>query len=369
MHLRILKAWLLIICATYTLQGQDIHFSYYQFNPLNVNPAFTGAFYGSYRISGIYSDKFASVTKNPYQTLALSIDAPIIKGLRAQDWIGIGFEMDGILGLGRAGTYHVSEPGPDGNFPAGDGAFQNWAFTRINAAYHYSLDKKQSNIITLGGQYSIASRTFNELSAGDTRQGLIMGVDPDVDRFNMLRSAGGGGGGTNINDRISLPFKDWTIGAMFNARGKDSDLKIGVALEGIFRPQIRSTNERKMRGLNIHGAYDMKLNKKVSLVPGFYYYSLGDYNALNYNGHVKYLADEEKGIILDAGLGFRNFRQAIIMIGGEYKEYKVGLAYDLDISDLSVQSGGIGGFELCFQYMGKIYKKPKPKPVIFCPTL
>ena len=364
MHLKIYKLWVLMIFAAGSIGAQDLHFSYYQFAPLNINPAFTGAFYGSYRVSGIYSDKFASVTARPYRTVALSIDAPIIRGIRPQDWVGVGFEMDAI---GGAGTYHDSEfDSQTGSYPVGPGSFQNWTFSKINAAYHLSLDKKQTNILTLGGQYSLASRNFKELSLGDTRQGILVGMDPDVDRFNMLRS---GGGGQNANDNISMPYKDWTIGTMFNARGRNSDLKIGVAVEGLFRPQITNSTERKMMGLNIHGAYDMAINKKVNLIPGFYYYSLGGYSALNYNAHVTYLLDEEKGIKLDGGLGFRNFRQTIFMVGGEYKDFKVGLAYDLDISSLSVQSNSVGGFELCLMYMGKIFKKPKPKPVIFCPRL
>ena len=57
------------------------------------------------------------------------------------------------------------------------------------------------------------------------------------------------------------------------------------------------------------------------------------------------------------------------MIGGEYKDIKFGISYDADISDLSVASGSVGGFELAIGYLGKIFKTPKPKPVIFCPRL
>ncbi|MBK9256786.1 MAG: PorP/SprF family type IX secretion system membrane protein [Saprospiraceae bacterium] len=351
-----------------SIRSQDIHFSYYQFAPLNVNPAFTGAFYGSYRVSGIYSDKFASVTGRPYRTMALSVDAPIIRGIRQQDWVGVGFEMDAI---GGAGTFHEMAPDDNGFYPVAAGNFQNWTFGKINAAYHFSIDKKQTSILTLGAQYAIGARKFNELSLGDTRQGIIVGTDADRDRWNALKGAGGGGN-QNPDDMINLPIKDWLIGTMLNIRRKNSDLKIGFALEGLFKPDIGSagqTSERKMRGLNIHGAYDMKINKKVNLIPGFYYYSLGPYNALNYNTHVTYLLDEEKGIKLDVGLGARSFRQAIFMAGGEYKDIKVGFAYDVDISSLSVQSGSVGGFELCVMYMGKIFKKPKPKPVVFCPRL
>ena len=51
------------------------------------------------------------------------------------------------------------------------------------------------------------------------------------------------------------------------------------------------------------------------------------------------------------------------------KDIKVGFAFDMDISTAVLGSNNVGGFELCASYMGKIYKKPKPKPVIFCPRL
>jgi hypothetical protein len=79
--------------------------------------------------------------------------------------------------------------------------------------------------------------------------------------------------------------------------------------------------------------------------------------------------DPEKDFRAGAGLGLRNLRAAIIYLGAEFKDLKVGLAYDIDISSATIGSRSVGGFELCASYMGKIYKKPKPKPIIFCPSL
>jgi hypothetical protein len=48
---------------------------------------------------------------------------------------------------------------------------------------------------------------------------------------------------------------------------------------------------------------------------------------------------------------------------------RVGFAYDIDMSSAAIGSKGVGGFEIVASYIGKIYKKPKLKPEIFCPRL
>lgn len=61
------------------------------------------------------------------------------------------------------------------------------------------------------------------------------------------------------------------VGFLFNARRKTSDLRLGFALEGLLNPAVgfesRNTNkdsvETKYFGLNIHGSYDMEINKNT----------------------------------------------------------------------------------------------------------
>jgi hypothetical protein len=225
--------------------------------------------------------------------------------------------------------------------------------------------------LTLGAQYSNGSRNFQQLTQLDGRVNPQTGTkDLDITEFNNNQSSGGGGGNASPNDRISTGSKDWGVGIMLNSRQKTSDLKVGVAVEGITRPKVGfSAFDKKYFGLNIHGSYDVELNKRVNLVPGFYYYQLGPANALNVNTHVVYKVDPEKDLKVSAGLGVRNFRAAILYFGAEFKDIKVGIAYDIDISTLSQVSNSVGGFELCASYMGKIYKKPKVNPIIFCPRL
>ncbi len=374
MRLKTLSVLLPMAFFSLAAFAQELHYSYYQFTPLNVNPANAGAFSGSYRVSGIFSQKQASITPRPFTTFTLSADAPLIRGIRKQDWIGIGIEADviGKSGLNFDAMDNSTNPAND---PA---STQSWTFMKIGAAYHLSLDKKQTNIITVGAQFINGSRDFNKMNLRDSRVNLQTGYrDYDIEHFNQ--GATQGSGSTNNNtDRVKFnAYKDLNIGFLFNSRQKNSDLRLGFAMEGILNPAIgfqsrnisKDSVETKYFGLNIHGSYDMEINKSTRLVPAFYYYSLGPANALNVNTHVWHQINPEKDFKGGLGLGFRNFRAAIIYIGAEFSDIRVGLAYDIDISTATIGSAARGGFELCAAYMGKIYKKPKPKAVIFCPRL
>ncbi|MBP6445600.1 MAG: PorP/SprF family type IX secretion system membrane protein [Saprospiraceae bacterium] len=371
---KVLNYLALIFICIVTVDAQELHYSNYHFTPLNVNPANAGAFSGSYRVSGIYSDKQASITPRPFRTFTLSADAPIVRGIRKQDWIGIGIEMDvvGKSGINFDAMDVSQEPGTAAK------STQSWTFMKIGAAYHFSLDKKQTNIITLGAQFINGSRDFNTLNQRDGRVGLQTGFrDLDIVHFNK-GSAGGAGGSGNNSDRVDFSsYKDLSVGFLYKAKQKESELKLGFAMEGLLNPAVgfnsRGANkdslESKYFGLNIHGSYELMLNKKTQLVPGFYYYSLGPANALNINTQAWYKIDPEKDFRAGAGVGLRNLRAAIIYLGAEFKDLRVGLAYDIDISSATIGSRSVGGFELSASYLGKIYKKPKPKPIIMCPRL
>lgn len=359
-------------------QTQELHYSYYHFTPLNVNPANAGAFSGSYRVSGIFSDKQAAFTPRPFRTTTLSADAPIVRGIRKQDWIGVGIQMDVIGNSGLfVGKENETNPGA-----VSSGSTQQWTFMKIGGAYHLALNKKQTSVITLGAQYATGSRDFRKLSDLDGRVGPQTGFpDLDILTFNNGPTAGGGTGGNNQNrDPNEIQFnryKDLSVGLLYNKKGKGTDLRLGFAMEGLLRPNIGFQNrnirsdsvETKYLGMNIHGSYSLMLNKKTELVPAFYYYSLGPAWAVNVNTHAWYKIDPEKDFRAGAGLGFRNLRAAIIYLGTEFKDIRIGLAYDLTLSTAVLADRTVGGFEICAAYIGKIYKKPKPKPVIFCPRL
>ena len=67
------------------------------------------------------------------------------------------------------------------------------------------------------------------------------------------------------------------------------------------------------------------------------------------------------------GLGYRFGDAAQVLFGGDYKDLRVALSYDVNVSSLSTASDYQGGFELAAWYIIKIYRKPTIKTRILCP--
>src|SRR5688572_3596877 len=105
-HRRVMRVLcaLLISFSFQLVNSQDLHFTLHQMTPLAFNPANTGAFYGSYRVSGLYRDQYRSVLgKGAFMTPTLSVDLPVIRGFKETDWVGVGLflysDKSGDIGL------------------------------------------------------------------------------------------------------------------------------------------------------------------------------------------------------------------------------------------------------------------------------
>jgi type IX secretion system PorP/SprF family membrane protein len=361
--------FLLFFMSTIWLSGQDTHFTNYHFTPLTVNPAFTGSFYGSYRIGGIYKDNYTfAKNANGYHTINVFADSPIIKGFRSIDWIGIGVE-----------TNQFSFTGSTKNDERNHEKYSfNWTNFKISGSYHFSLNKKQSRVLTLGVQMNMSSINFNDeglKNLNNTRYSIATGLaDPDMTRF-----LGSVTQQTSNSAQARANYRDFSTGLLFIDKTKTREMRFGFALEGITRPEYagRDTSRanasvapyRKPLGLHIHGEYEMILNKTTRIIPAVYYYSLGVANALNVNGRIKYLVNPEKDVTLVGGAGLRNFRQAIVLFGAEFGNYQLGGSIDFDLTESAIASGGFHGFEIGLIYKGLIHKKPKTTPIILCPRI
>ncbi|MDX1408173.1 MAG: type IX secretion system membrane protein PorP/SprF, partial [Saprospiraceae bacterium] len=71
--------------------------------------------------------------------------------------------------------------------------------------------------------------------------------------------------------------------------------------------------------------------------------------------------------VLIGGFGYRLSDALQVLAGIQIKDVKVMLSYDLNTSRFSPATGTFGGFEISAMYIGTIYKRPDPDPVLFCP--
>jgi type IX secretion system PorP/SprF family membrane protein len=352
MMLRLLLGVLLVSCFhVQNLNAQGVHFTYFQFAPQSVNPAQIGAFQGTYRAFGIFRDQFQGGGVNGYRTFEVSVDAPIINGFRKQDWIGVGLSMN----VDSRGVLRLRD-----------------TYSRIGASYHFSLDKKQTSVLTLGGQLMSISRRFNSADVrGVTRFQLensaLDPTDPDIINFQNA----GGGGGMSGDQNPQASFSDWVGGITYTNKSKNSNFTIGFALSSFLNANaaFRGFEDLPAR-YSAFGQYVVKINKTMTIEPAFFTQFRRDASEVTANTLVGIKIKEESDTVLKLGLGARTGTLSGQFLAGlEHNGWKAGFSFDLPVDGYSKAPGLDNAFEICIGYLGIIKKKPKLTPVMVCPRL
>ena len=307
MRLRNLLAIIIILIVGFGNQSkaQDIHFTTWDMSPLTVNPAFAGSYLGSFRIGGIYRDQWRGGFEGGaglFTTPSAYIDAPIIRGFRKNDWVGVGV----MFFSDQAGTFDLG-----------------YSATRLGAAYHLGLNKQQTSVLTLGVQWG---STSYDLSLD---QGTI--VSPNPDEFSMLTGGNMMGGNNSFSDyRVGLLFK-----SLLNDR---TNIAIGGSGAYITAPNARILNdfERPLL-LQFHGQIGFGLNEKWTLTPQVYYQTTASANELSLQAWGGYKFN--KDYTLRPGIGYRATGNAIeALFGVDIRDnIRATLAYDFSLAELASQ--------------------------------
>jgi len=313
-------------------------------SPLTLNPANTGAFNGTFRIGGIYRDQARSfLNSNAYVTPSFYVDAPIIM-IGKRSWLGVG----GMMYNDEAGATSLSNLAALGS-----------------AAIHFAADKKSKTIFSFGLQAGTVQRRI-DLTSSDVEfadelmtGGVGIGASPD-------RSA-------NVDDNRS--YFDLAIGALLTSKlNKGMDMAVGLSVKHLLSPNYNLDNstdgddQAELKPLlTLHGLFNVDLNEKWTLSPTFLFHSLSGANNIQVQGMMGYHLNEAKDMTFKFGLGYRLRDAAEVLLGLDYKQFKVALSYDATLSGLNDVNNSFGGFEIAASYIAKIFKKPPVKPLIHCP--
>ncbi len=345
---KLLLAFFGFISLAQPVYSQDIHFTQYNMSPMTLNPANVGRFEGTARIGGIYRNQWSSVINNPYSTPSVWVDAPIIRGLRRQDWIGVGL----MLYQDRAGSAGLTH-----------GAF------KFGATYHFAFGQKGNTVLSVGGHYGGENRRIDinrlQFSDGFNNQGEYVPA-LSMDNGRVLGSAN---------------YNDIDLGAVFSSKlGEAMDVQLGFSIYHFTRPNYSLIGSgsgpgpgpqqgfaRLPRRYVSHGRFNIALNKRLALSPTFLFQTMEGNDEIIVQGLAGYLFNEEKDITLRAGLGYRLGDAVNVLLGARIKDLTVGAAYDINVSNLSLVSNYRGGFEIAAHYIIKIYKPTVVKPKVLCP--
>ena len=372
--MKILKSLCLLLivgfCAS-SSQAQDIHFSMADMAPLELNPAHTGYYAGSFRIGGIYRTQWSglSISTPPslnnqsgnfsgFQTPSAYIDLPF--GIPPKN----GGDMKSWAGVGISFYYDVV------------GSLSNLAAS-LSLAYHLGLGKKGNTIISFAAQGGILQRQVD----GDFtfEDQLIAGLPATND---PLFGQG----------NLSKTLADFSGGIMVSHRGKRFGFEAGSALNHFTNPnysfvtpdQNEPDEARLPMTLMSHLNFRFAISKqgRVFLKPMFFFQNMlasegtpEGLAAFDLNGQLLLGIhfNDLKDITLYLGGGYRASGDAIARIGLDIKGLRFGFAYDFNVNNqgLNFQTFASNNramaFELGLSYTAKLYKVVVPPTQIVCP--
>ncbi len=320
------------------LVAQDRHFSQFYASPINLNPALTGGFGGTYRIAANYRDQWRGVFDDPIVTYSTALDTRF--NLKAggfnKDAVGFGllFFSDKVNGIDFSTNQIV-----------------------LSAAYHKALGLKAKQFLSLGIQGGIAQRNVNyeRLNFEDQFNGLDQYV------------------GTTIE---SLPannfsFGDLNVGLNFTSElSKKASIYVGAALHHIFSPRISfyydkeekvGSDERLFRKYSLQLSARLELNEKIDLIPRILMANQGPHLRINAGSNLRMSLNNFSSTALQLGVWARPVRTEsnpleldaiVIMAGIELEGVLIGFSYDASIGDIATYRQGQNSFELSVSYIG-----------------
>ncbi len=355
MHIKNYIFTFFLVFIGVALSAQDIHYSMFQMSPLGLNPALAGGFSGTARVGGIYrlqdviggddrtTDRSAS---RGYETYSFYVDVPVVRGIRKQDWIGLGLgihnDVAGIGNLRETGTVQA-------------------------LSYHLPIDKSGDNVFSIGvNSGSLSYRGNNTFTFEDQ---LLSGGSSQDANFFMEGMGGNNGGG---NTRV-----DWGFGVSYKGvLDKVSAVRAGLSAAHLNNPvkalSQGAGGERLPVRLTAFAEYDRLINNRTRIIPALLYQNYRSNNELALQALVAYYFDPKRDITVYGGAGLRintlNPMDAVpIYLGFDIGDIQARLAFDTTVSRKTYINRGFGALELSVNYIMKIYKRPKVDPAVFCP--
>lgn len=325
---------LLLILTVSNLRGQDIHFSQFYMSPMTLNPALTGVMNCNTRIVGNYRNQWASVLgKEAYNTYSVSYDQKMPVG--RYDYFGFGGNVWSDV--------------------AGSLDFQTLTL-KLSGAYSRRVggDRRKAHYIVVGAEAGVSQRSINFLNA----RWPVQVIDGQY--------AGGiPSGEPELPDNFL--FADVGLGALwFSVLGKHSNFYIGGAFNHLnqanlsFYRNVDETVEKYYNRSVLHFGGEFPMGGgDVSLVPGGVFFKQGPSLEINAGNSFRFNMDGSQDQSFQFGGWIRlarHFKDPILVDAiilstrFDYENWGIGFSYDINVSSLSKESRGNGGFEFSMIY-------------------
>jgi type IX secretion system PorP/SprF family membrane protein len=319
----------IFICSIlpFLTSAQDIHYSQFNASPKNLTPAQTGLFDGDWRFVGNYRSQWSAIPV-PYKTFSLASDTRLKTKLK-NDTPAAGLVIN--------------------TDQAGDSKFSTLQVL-ASAAYIKKLTKDSTNFVSFAIQpgfttksFNINALTFDNQYNGDTfDKSLNSGESFSKTRITYFELGGG-------------------IAYLWRKTAR-KQVNIGVSALHLNQPKQSFFGNEEIKldvKTAISGLAEFPVSEKLDVIPTFLYQSQGKFKETVVGGFGKYYLKPVNGLTTAVSLGaFCRLKDAFIVVANmDYKNFNVGISYDINTSKLIAATNQRGGFEVSVIY---IFKKVVP---------
>ncbi|HEV8505883.1 MAG TPA: PorP/SprF family type IX secretion system membrane protein [Chitinophagaceae bacterium] len=310
-----------------SMNAQDPSFSQFFSSPLNINPALTARINSDWRVISNFRDQWIGPA-SPYATGTISYDTKVL-----QNKIPNVHEEKNTLGLGGMLMYDY----------AMDGIMKS-VYASANMSYNIVLaDGPVVHRLGTGFGATYGRRTvdFSRLTWEEQWVGYA--------GFNKNLPTG-------ETALVNMKgFFSANAGLVYSMTSEKSNLDVGVAGFHLNTPKqtyLEDPNQRLAMRQVVHANFETFLNPGVVLnVNGITQFQK-DANYYSFGAGLGYYVPSNPDVILNAGVWYWSKNAVIPYIGFAYKDFQLGLSYDVTISKLNQASIKPKTFELSLIYRG-----------------
>ncbi len=313
-----LLLYILLACPSVNVFSQDPHYTQYYAAPMLMNPALTGFFNGDVRASACYRSQWPSI-QYPYTTGTFSVDANMLKRI---------LKEGDVMGIGFTGLFDKSN----------NGGLKSNSIS-ASFAYHKLLDPFGVNRLSIGAMATYNTRLLDYSKFVFGQQLTPLGFDHNLPT------------GEPINGFTSN-YVDYSVGIVYSAITEESSFYCGTSIYHFNKPTESfngPVHKIKARIVaNAGGSFTVDETNKM-LLSAAYMNSEFTEDLIFGAAYSKSLADEDYNLIMGAWYRYNDAVSPYVGLG--YKNYRLGISYDVNVSKLTPASNLKGGFEITLSYL------------------
>lgn len=336
-----MKQRILLSCFVIALKcahGQDPAFSQFFSSPLNINPALTAKINADWRVISNFRDQWIGPA-SPYTTGTISYDRKIL-----QHKIPNVHEEKNTLGVGGMLMYDY----------AMDGIVKS---TYASANISYDVVLANGNTVHrlgagFGATYGRRTVDFSRLTWEEQWVGYA--------GFNTNLPSG---------ETALSNMKPWfsaSAGLIYSITSEKTNFDIGAAGFHLNTPKqtfLQDKNQRLAMRRVAHANFETFIKDDLVLNVNTIYQYQDEAQYYSFGGGLGYYVPNNPDVLVNAGIWYWSKNAIIPYVGFMYKNFQVGLSYDVTISKLKEATNKPKTFEISLILRGI----KEPLNIIPCP--